>query len=372
MTFRFCSGSVTPRARRGTARRRRRTRPAAGTSRRARRRTCAASSSRSTPLSTNTQVSRSPMARCMSSAATVESTPPLSAADHAPAAHLRPDARHRLVDVGADVPVAPAAADPEGEAPEHLGPCGGVRDLRVEQQRRRAAARRPPWPPPGALALVADDPEARRRRATRSPWLAQTSSDAGNPSNSRSARLGRRHHRGPVLPVRSVPRPARPADRSSSACRSRCRAPARRTRARPGRTAARRRPARSAGPPDRMMPAGARARTRLGRLVPRHHLRVDRELPEPARDELRVLRTEVEDENGLVRHGANLGRTGMLCRIIPVWFRGRTGHLPIARPASPRARGDARREGAASRWPSPCFPARWRRPVPRSSRSPAA
>ena len=76
MILRFCSGSVTP----ASAARNRsaastvcRSTPVAATKSRS---TCWRSPARSSPWSTNTQVSRSPMARCTSAAATAESTPP--------------------------------------------------------------------------------------------------------------------------------------------------------------------------------------------------------------------------------------------------------------------------------------------------------
>ncbi len=79
MILRLRSGSVTPasffRKRRDAS-----TNTTFSCSRSAKRlRTCAASSLRSRPLSTNTHVSRAPIARFTMSAATAESTPPESA-----------------------------------------------------------------------------------------------------------------------------------------------------------------------------------------------------------------------------------------------------------------------------------------------------
>ena len=77
MILRFCSGSLTP----ARASRKRfsasttcRSTPVAATKSRS---TCSASPLRSSPWSTKTQVSRSPIARCTTAAATAESTPPL-------------------------------------------------------------------------------------------------------------------------------------------------------------------------------------------------------------------------------------------------------------------------------------------------------
>ena len=54
------------------------------------------------------------------------------------------------------------------------------------------------------------------------------------------------------------------------------------------------------GPPERMMPTGCRARSIVDRRVERQNLAVDRQLAQPARDQLRELRAEVEDENRLM------------------------------------------------------------------------
>ena len=78
MILRFSSGSVTPAsASRNcfSASTTCRSTPVAATKSRS---TCSASPLRSSPWSTNTQVSRSPIARCTSAAATAESTPPES------------------------------------------------------------------------------------------------------------------------------------------------------------------------------------------------------------------------------------------------------------------------------------------------------
>ena len=80
MRLRFASGSVTPgELRQEALLRLRRARAAPRGGRGTSRRTCSASLSRSSPWSTKTHVSWSPTARCTSSAATAESTPPESA-----------------------------------------------------------------------------------------------------------------------------------------------------------------------------------------------------------------------------------------------------------------------------------------------------
>ena len=97
-------------------------------------------------------------------AATVESTPPLSAQTTRPSptcARIRAD---RLVDERRHRPVAGAAADAEREIPQDLEPVVGVRDLRMKQQRVQAARRESSIAATGALALVASDRETGRRR----------------------------------------------------------------------------------------------------------------------------------------------------------------------------------------------------------------
>ena len=105
MTLRFCSGSVTSLSRS-------RNRSAASTKSNGscslvkRSRTCAASFSRSRPLSTKMHVNRSPIARCTSSAATVESTPPERPSTTRPSPDLFADPRHALLDERRHRPVA--------------------------------------------------------------------------------------------------------------------------------------------------------------------------------------------------------------------------------------------------------------------------
>ena len=53
------------------------------------------------------------------------------------------------------------------------------------------------------------------------------------------------------------------------------------------------------GPPERMMPFGANAAICFGRRVVRQDLAVDADLAHAARDQLRVLAAEVDDENAL-------------------------------------------------------------------------
>ena len=94
--------------------------------------TCSASCSRSRPWSTNTQVSRSPIARWISAAATDESTPPDRPSRTSSRAGLRADRAHGLVDVVVHVPVVAAAADVVREAGEQRRALLRVRDLGME------------------------------------------------------------------------------------------------------------------------------------------------------------------------------------------------------------------------------------------------
>ena len=55
------------------------------------------------------------------------------------------------------------------------------------------------------------------------------------------------------------------------------------------------------GPPERMMPRGANARDERVVDVVRMDLAVDVRLAQAPRDELRVLRAEIEDEDAVVR-----------------------------------------------------------------------
>ena len=157
----------------------------------------------------------------------------------------------------------------------------------------------------GAFALVATTAKPAGAAATKSPWLAQTR--RSRPARRRRAPRRRRcrstlHVRVAELALRR--RRDRAAERvaPSAACRSRCRAPA----CRASKTAGSHRGAPGSdtlfGPPDRMMPTGLPRANLLGRRVGRPDLRVDRQLAQPPRDQLRVLRAEIEDDDGLMGH----------------------------------------------------------------------
>ena len=281
----------------------RRSRAAAAASRK-RSTTCCASSSRSRPLSTKMHVSRSPMARWMSIAATVESTPPDSPQTTLPVADLLPDPLGRFVDERRDRPVAGAAADVEGEVAQDLLAVIGVRDFGMEQQRvepRSGAS----IAAIGALSLRGRDREPRRHRGDDVAVARPDRSSSGMPVEQprRDRRVAHAHQRVAELAVPRAARRRRRACRSSAACRSRCRASARRDRAR-ARSHVRRAvfgdAARPAGQDDadRLL----RARVASSGVLNGRISRVDRQLAQPARDQLGELRAEIEDENGLMGH----------------------------------------------------------------------
>ena len=123
-------------------RRRRRRRCSGSCSRSKRSPICSASSCRSTPLSTKMHVSRSPIARWMSIAATVESTPPLRPQTTRPSptcARIRAVASS-MNDAIVQSPVQPQTSNAKLRRMSLA--AIGVRDLGMEQQRVEAAIRR--------------------------------------------------------------------------------------------------------------------------------------------------------------------------------------------------------------------------------------
>ena len=94
--------------------------------------TCSASPLRSSPWSTKTHVSWSPTARCTSSAATAESTPPESAQSTRSRADLRADALDLLLDHRGGRPDRRDAGDLVEEVLQHLLAVRRVHDLGVE------------------------------------------------------------------------------------------------------------------------------------------------------------------------------------------------------------------------------------------------
>ena len=229
MILRFCSGSVTPGERdRGTAPTRRRT-PAAACSRSKRRRICPASSSRITPLSTKMQVRRSPIALWISSAATVESTPPLRPQTDAAVPHLLAGSRSTVSctnDAIVQSPVQPQTSKAKlREDVECRGRCARLQGGRAA---RRTGDPRPTIAATGALALVAvtakpgggglHEVAVARPYPQLAPGPRRRAARPARPSI--VARPNSRCGAGATFAAEGV--------RSSAACRSRCRAPARR------------------------------------------------------------------------------------------------------------------------------------------------
>ena len=232
MILRFCSGSVTPASRsRNSVDASTNT---SGSFRRSnRRRICSASSRRSTPLSTKMHVSRSPIARWMSSAATVESTPPLKPQTTRPSPTCRANLAGRLLDKRRHRPVAGAAADVVREVAQDLEAAIGVRDFRMKEQRveppllvrhrrdRSVGARRDHLRSPAArsdeVAVARPHAQVRRDRREQSARRGRCTSIVACPNSRCGAGATRRRARA-----------------SSAACRSRCPAPARRRRRPPG------------------------------------------------------------------------------------------------------------------------------------------
>src|ERR1700753_961947 len=131
MILRFCSGSLTPSSapRNSPAALTTLSRtPVAATKSFS---TCSASPLRSSPWSTNTQCSRSPMARWTRAAATAESTPAGRPAHGDAVADLGPDLLDLLVDDARGGPARLAAGRVQ-EALQHGLAVVGVHDLGVE------------------------------------------------------------------------------------------------------------------------------------------------------------------------------------------------------------------------------------------------
>ncbi len=345
MILRFCSGSVTP------ASRVRNSSDAStksnGRLRRSNRvRIWVASFSRSRPLSTKMQVRRSPSALWSRSAATVESTPPDRPHTTRPGPTLHANRFHALVHERRHRPVAAAPADAEGEVPEDLLAALGVDDLRVEEQavhpafavlngrNRRVRRGRHDLESLGRRhdEIPVTGPDLQRARDVFEQRHAIDDVDDGvaelplRRALDRSAeRVGHQHH--------AVADPERGhAEREDGRVRSR----------RAGLEHAHR-PARqddARGPAPRDLGRGGRRR---------QNLRIHGEFTQAARDELGVLRTEIEDDDCLMRHGwsENLAIIGRARHRSRELFGRRDRRRP--RPRLQRAHGCAADQGRARR-----------------------
>ncbi len=94
-----------------------------------------------------------------------------------------------------------------------------------------------------------------------------------------------------------------PSVSPSTACRSRCRAPGMPMSNSAGSHFGAPGSDTLFGPPDRMMPDRLPRADLLGRRVRRPDLGIHRQLAQPPRDQLRVLRPEIENDDGLMAHG---------------------------------------------------------------------
>ena len=241
MRLRFTSGSVTPfKPRQESLRRHPRRSPACPRAAPAVRWCRWNSFLRSSPLSTKTFVSRSPMARCTSAAATAESTPPLSAqmARSFPTCSRMASTVSAMNDAPLQFGCAPQIS--KDKIAQDFGAALGVPHLGMKLHRENA--------PRGILgrrkriAGGAGDVKARRQAPARDRRGSSRSSAA---AGTRRRAASRRAIRVPPGHIRGARRAAlaRPACARSTADRSRCPAPARpararrdRTRARPGHT----------------------------------------------------------------------------------------------------------------------------------------
>ena len=131
----------------------------------------------------------------------------------------------------------------------------------------------------------------RRATSTRATRVGHAVRRAAIP---RSLRSQRRRAVFGVIELAPVPRRD---GAPSAACRSRCRESAARSARSPDRDRAH--PATSvlSGPPERMIAAGLRAASVVHGDVVGNDLAVDAEFARPARDQLAILRAEVEDKN---------------------------------------------------------------------------
>ena len=200
MILRLVSGSVTP----ASASRNRsaastvcRRAPVAATKSRS---TCSRSPARSSPWSTNTQVSRSPMARWTRAAATAESTPPDSPQIARPSPTWARTASTVSSMIDAVVQSAGDARDLVQEALEHLLAVRRVADLGVVLHARE--------PPVGVLERR--DGRALRRRGDGEPVRRARRPSRRGSSRPGAARGGRRaarrrRHRSSVRPYSRVP-----------------------------------------------------------------------------------------------------------------------------------------------------------------------
>src|SRR5664280_310144 len=255
------------------------------------------------------QVSRSPTARCTRRAATAESTPPESAQITRPSP---PDSRA----CASTRERISAIVDSMKLAGVHVGraPAIPITKLRSTSRPRGVCPTSGwnwiPYRPRTGSAIAANRVDVVRAVAPKpgggatieSPWLIQTGCSGPSPANSG---LSPSNVIVAELTCHQVQPVADPEDGDARAPHGRVRA-------------------RRIGLVDARRPAGEddRARTALRDLAPRRvegqELRVDMQLPDAPRDQLRVLAAEVEDHDGVRLTAAALptgdGPTGAVDR----------------------------------------------------------
>ena len=186
MILRFSSGSVTPASASRNRLRASTTTSATSVAATKSRSTCSGSPSRSSPWSTNTQVSRSPTARCTRAAATAESTPP----DSPQITRWSPTwARIAATCSSMTFAVVQVRRHPARSNRKCSSSCWPCSVCSTSGWNWTPASRRPASSKAatGAPAVVAQTVNPGGAAATESPCDIHTDSCSGRPANSRTA-----------------------------------------------------------------------------------------------------------------------------------------------------------------------------------------
>ncbi len=199
-----------------------------------------------------------------------------------------------------------AAADVVGEVAQDVEAAIGVRDFRVEEQRVEPLRRRRHCRDRSVAARRRDD-ESRRGGGDEVAVARPHAQLVGDRRKERRVRLDADRREAELAVRRRLDSAAHQVghelhavadaeDRHAalSTARSQRGAPSSET---------------LLGPPERMMPAGRRLRDLRRRRVERQNLGIDGQLAKPARNQLRELRAEIEDDDGLMRHVRRWRRT---------------------------------------------------------------
>ena len=184
----------------------------------------------------------------------------------------------------------------------------GVRDLGMELHARRCRGRDPRAPATGTASVRAVTANPGGAAVIESPWLIHTicrpagrANSSDEPSTCSSVR--------PYSPLPGLARPRRRDRARRAARRNRCRAAGRPRRRSRDRSTGAPSTCTDAGPPERMIAFGLAREHLRDRHRARHDLAVDVRLAHAPRDQLRVLRPEVDDEDevGLSRSRVAIG-----------------------------------------------------------------